>query len=127
MDMPKPNIDGTHDYTLLMSNAIDEARDEVNDAIKELSIFVASHFPLPVEIDLEIETLVKMVGSATYVDGINGVVVGYMVGDSNWTFEVMPAGHYPEMVVHIPTDELEDYLDDIETAEDYLQNYRSEE
>lgn len=112
---------------LLESNKLDEARDEVNAAKEDMNIFIASHFTLSIVIDMEIDSLIQMTGTAIHDDKSTAILIGRMVGDTDWSFELMATPTRPAAQIHIPVEVLEDYLDSIETAEDYLQNYGSEE
>lgn len=94
------------------------AKSHLDEAKQELNIFVASHFRSQMTLDLTIVDLTTMKGSVTFhPGGETSTIDGYMIGDTDWCFQLAEENPYLQETAYIPFDVLEDYIDDIETAE----------
>lgn len=106
-----------------MNTPSEKAREVLAEAKQELGIFVGSHFRNVMFVTLNINDLTTMSGEVKYPGGVVTTINGFMIGDTDWQFDVPQVEYHSGQTVYIPVETLEDYIDDIETAEGDLLNF----
>lgn len=102
---------------------LEEAKSELMQAKQELDMFVGSHFKNVMSVNLTINDLTTMSGTVRYPGGDETTIAGFMIGDTDWQFDVPQVSYHSAQTIFIPVETMEDYIDDIETAEADLLNF----